>query len=203
MSWEFFITSLIVILIPGTGVLYTIAVGLGRGFRASIVAALGCTAGIIPHMLASIVGLAAVLHASAVAFQTLKWFGVAYLFYMAWGMLKAGGAMDVEPQTDNRSDLRIIRDAVAINSLNPKLSIFFLAFLPQFVPANAQHGTALMTGLAIAFMAMTFAVFVLYGACASIARDYVISRPRVVAVVKRSFAATFGLLGLRLALAER
>lgn len=203
MSWEFFITSLIVILIPGTGVLYTIAVGLGRGFRTSIVAALGCTAGIIPHMLASIVGLAAVLHASAVAFQTLKWFGVAYLFYMAWGMLKAGGALDVEPQTDNRSDLRIIRDAVAINSLNPKLSIFFLAFLPQFIPAGTQHATALMAALALAFMAMTFAVFVLYGACASLARDYVISRPRVVSAVKRSFAATFGLLGLRLALAER
>ena len=203
MSWGFFITSLIVILIPGTGVLYTIAVGLGRGFRTSIVAALGCTAGIIPHMLASIVGLAAVLHASAVAFQTLKWFGVAYLFYMAWGMLKAGGALDVEPQTDNRSDLRIIRDAVAINSLNPKLSIFFLAFLPQFIPAGTQHATALMAGLAIAFMAMTFAVFVLYGACASLARDYVISRPRVASAVKRSFAATFGLLGLRLALAER
>ena len=118
-------------------------------------------------------------------------------------MLKAGGALDVEPQTDNRSDLRIIRDAVAINSLNPKLSIFFLAFLPQFIPAGTQHATALMAALALAFMAMTFAVFVLYGACASLARDYVISRPRVVSAVKRSFAATFGLLGLRLALAER
>lgn len=203
MSLEFLVTSLIVVLLPGTGVLYTLAVGLGRGFRAAVIAALGCTAGIVPHMLASIAGLAAILHASAVAFQTLKWFGVAYLLYMAWGILKDGGALDVQPQADERSSFRIIRDAVALNSLNPKLSIFFLAFLPQFVPVETAHPTMLMAGLALVFMAMTFAVFVLYGAAASLARDYVISRPRVMAWVKRSFAATFGLLGLRLALAER
>lgn len=203
MSLEFLVTSMIVILLPGTGVLYTLAIGLGRGFRASVAAAAGCTAGIVPHMLASIVGLAAILHASALAFQVIKYAGVAYLLYMAWSILRSGGALDVDADTQRRTAWQTARTGALINVLNPKLSLFFLAFLPQFVAPDATHPTGTLVGLALVFMALTFIVFIGYGACAAAARDYVVSRPSIMTWVRRSFAAAFGLLGLRLALAER
>ena len=203
MTTTFLLTSLIVVLLPGTGVVYTLAVGLGRGFAASVVAAFGCTLGIVPHLVASIVGLAALLHTSAVAFQVIKYLGVLYLFYMAWQVLHSGGSLDVEPRRRVASPFRLIRDGIALNVLNPKLSIFFLAFLPQFVPTNATAPALHFALLASVFMAMTFAVFVGYGAAAAAARDYVISRPAVMAWVRRTFAGAFGLLGLRLAFAER
>ncbi|MEM1378823.1 MAG: LysE family translocator, partial [Pseudomonadota bacterium] len=130
MSWEFFVTSFIVVLLPGTGVIYTLAIGLGRGFVPSIIAAFGCTLGIVPHLIASIIGLAALLHASALAFQVIKYLGVLYLFYMASGILRDGGALDVEAKTTKVPAWRLVRDGIALNVLNPKLSIFFLAFLP-------------------------------------------------------------------------
>ena len=203
MTYEFWLTSLVVVLLPGTGVIYTLAVGLGRGFAASVVAAFGCTLGIVPHLLASIVGLAALLHASAVLFQAVKLAGVLYLFWMAWSVLRNGGTLDVEGRPKAVPAWRIVRDGIALNVLNPKLSVFFLAFLPQFVPTDAGSPTTILFALALAFMALTFVVFVGYGACASLARDHVVSRPAVMAWLKRSFAAAFGLLGLRLALAER
>ncbi len=203
MSVEFLLTSIIVILLPGTGVLYTLAVGLGRGMNASVIAAFGCTLGIVPHMVASIVGLAALLHASALAFQLIKYLGVLYLFYMAWTILREGGALDVEPDRAAISPGRLILNAIMINTLNPKLSLFFLAFLPQFVATDATSPTATLVGLALAFMGMTFIVFVGYGAAASLARDYVVSRPAVLRWLKRSFAGAFALLGFRLAMAER
>lgn len=203
MSVEFLLTSIIVILLPGTGVLYTLAVGLGRGMTASVIAAFGCTLGIVPHMVASIVGLAALLHASALAFQLIKYLGVLYLFYMSWTILREGGALDVEPDRAAISPGRLILNAIMINTLNPKLSLFFLAFLPQFVATDATSPTATLVGLALAFMGMTFIVFVGYGAAASLARDYVVSRPAVLRWLKRSFAGAFALLGFRLAMAER
>ena len=196
MSAAFLLTSLIVVASPGTGVLYTLAVALTRGSRMSIAAAFGCTLGIIPAMLAAIVGLAAVLHTSALAFAALKYCGVAYLLYMAWQTLGERGALAVEAQGDARSAGRVVLTGFLINILNPKLSIFFLAFLPQFISADDAHPLATMLELSATFMAMTFAVFVLYGLFAAAVRDRVVSRPRVL-------AAGFALLGARLALAER
>lgn len=202
MSLEFVITSLIVVLLPGTGVIYTLAVGLGRGFRASMAAALGCTLGIVPAAVASIIGLAAVLHTSALAFQVLKYLGVLYLFYMAWGIVRDGGAMDVRKDDSPRSYLKIAITGTLINVLNPKLSLFFLAFLPQFLSAGTTNAGAELITLALAFMAMTLVVFIGYGACAALARDYVIRRPRVVSWIKRCFATAFGALGVKLALSD-
>lgn len=179
------------------------AVGLGQGTRSSIYAAFGCTLGIVPHILASIVGLAALLHASAVAFQVIKYLGVIYLFYMAWSVLREGGALELGAERTQIAPAKIVTNGIALNVLNPKLSLFFLAFLPQFVPASAAHPTALMLGLALAFMALTFIVFVCYGAFAAFARDRVMRQPVVVRWMKRSFAAAFTFLGMRLALAER
>ncbi len=153
MSVEFLITSFIVIVSPGTGVLYTLAAGLSRGSRASVVAAFGCTLGIVPHMAAAILGLAALLHTSAVAFQVFKYIGVAYLLYMAWNTLRERGALKVEKQVDARSAIQVIVTAILINVLNPKLSIFFMAFLPQFVSAGELHPLPRMLELSAAFMA--------------------------------------------------
>lgn len=203
MSTEFLITALIVCLLPGTGVLYTLAIGLGRGFKASIAASFGCTLGIVPAALASIVGLAAIFHTSALAFQLLKYAGVAYLLYMAWTILRSGGSMSLEANHSPVSLSRITISGALINVLNPKLSLFFLAFLPQFVSVDAPDATATMLLHAGVFMAITFVTFIGYGACAALARDYVISRPNVLKWIRRSFAGTFAFLGLRLALSDR
>jgi threonine/homoserine/homoserine lactone efflux protein len=203
MTWDFLLTSLIVIVSPGTGVLYTLAAGLSRGSRASIVAAFGCTLGIVPHMAAAITGLAALLHASALAFQTFKYLGVAYLIYLAWQALREHGALRIERDLTPRSALQVTATAILINLLNPKLSIFFFAFLPQFVSGKEAHPLAHMFALSVAFMALTFVVFVGYGLFASAVRDHVISRPRVLAWMRRSFAAAFLALGVKLALADR
>lgn len=203
MSIEFLVTSLIVIVSPGTGVLYTLVAGLSRGRRASIVAAFGCTLGIVPHMAAATMGAAALLHASALAFQTFKYIGVAYLLYMAWSAWHERGALRVEREIGARSALKVTVEAILINILNPKLSIFFFAFLPQFVSADEAHPLAHMVGLSAMFMLLTFVVFVGYGLFAAALREHVISRPRVLTFMRRTFAAAFVALGAKLALAER
>jgi len=203
VSIDFLVTSLIVIVSPGTGVLYTLAAGLSRGSRASVVAAFGCTLGIVPHMAAAILGLAALLHTSALAFQTLKYLGVAYLLYMAWNALREQGALRVERKVGAPSATQVITTAILINVLNPKLSIFFFAFLPQFVSANEAHPLSRMLELSTVFMLLTFVVFVGYGLFAAAVRKHVISRPRVLTWMRRAFAGAFVALGAKLALADR
>jgi threonine/homoserine/homoserine lactone efflux protein len=154
-------------------------------------------------MAAAIMGLAALLHTSALAFQILKYLGVAYLLYMAWGTLKDHGALRVEKEIGARSAAQVIVSAVLINILNPKLSIFFLAFLPQFVHADEVYPLTRMLELSGVFMLLTFVVFAGYGVCAAAVRTHVISRPKVLAWMRRAFAGAFAALGAKLALAER
>jgi threonine/homoserine/homoserine lactone efflux protein len=203
MTLEFLLTAFIVVLLPGTGVIYTLAIGLGHGMRAATIAAFGCTLGIVWHVAASVAGVAALLHTSALLFQILKYLGVAYLLYMAWSILRDDSTLDVEADKTPVSSIRIIRDGILLNLFNPKLTLFFFAFLPQFVAEDASNPALSMLGLAGTFMAMTFVVFVAYGAMASSARNFVIARPAVITWLKRSLAGAFGLLGLRLAFAER
>jgi threonine/homoserine/homoserine lactone efflux protein len=203
VSPEFLITTFIVIASPGTGVIYTLAAGLSRGARASILAAFACTLGIIPHMLAAITGLAAVLYASAVAFEAIKIAGVAYLLYLAWATLREKGALRIETEMSPKSARQVIVTGILINILNPKLSIFFFAFLPQFVDTGSAVALPEMLGLSAVFMAMTFVVFALYGVFAAAVREHIVSRPRVLTWMRRTFAAAFVALGVRLALTER
>jgi threonine/homoserine/homoserine lactone efflux protein len=197
------LTSLVVVISPGTGVLFTMAAGLSRGVRASLIAAVGCTLGIIPHMVAAITGLAALLHTSAVAFQTLKYVGVAYLLLVAWTTLKEKGALTVENETGPRSATNVILSAILVNILNPKLTIFFFAFLPQFVSANDPRASIRMIELSAVFMLLTLVVFVAYGSFAAAIRRHVISRPKVLTWMRRVFAGAFVALGVRLAFADR
>ena len=203
MSIAFLLTSLIVVASPGTGVLYTLAAALTKGSKASIASAFGCTLGILPAMLAAMCGLAAVLHASALAFSALKWLGVVYLLYMSWQALRERGALAVDGRLDERSARRVIVTGFLINILNPKLSIFFLAFLPQFIAANEAYPLTRMLELSGTFMAMTFVVFVLYGLFAASVRDRVVTRPNAMKWLRRAFAGGFVALGAKLAFAER
>lgn len=203
MDIEFLITSLIVVASPGTGVLFTLAAGLSRGSRASIIAAFGCILGIVPHMAAAILSLAAVLHTSALTFEAVKWLGVAYLLYMAWNTLRERGALKVDGEVNAQSTLEITVTAVMVNLLNPKLSIFFLAFLPQFVGAEESAALPQMLELSAVFMLMTFVVFVGYGLLAAAIRDRVVLQPPIMAWLRRCFAAAFVALGAKLASSDR
>lgn len=203
LTADFLITSLIVVLIPGTGVLFTVSTGLILGKRASLFAALGCTAGIIPHLLATVAGLAAILHMSAVAFQALKFAGVAYLLYLAYITWRDKQAFALEQSSTSTSASGIAVKAFLLNILNPKLSIFFLAFLPQFVAPAAPSPLLQLWLLSAVFMAMTFAVFVIYGLLANAFRQVVINSSRVQAWLRRGFSAAFAGLGVNLAFAER
>lgn len=202
MSIEFLLTTLVIVATPGTGVLFTLAAGLSRGARASVIAAFGCALGIIPHMVAAITGLAALLNTSAVAFQTLKYLGVAYLLYMAWSTFRDKGALAVpEPEAGVAAPSagKVITSAILLNILNPKLTIFFFAFLPQFVPSGSSNALARMLELSALFMLATFVVFAVYGVCAAAVRNHVITRPAVVTWMRRIFGASFIALAGRLA----
>lgn len=203
MSWEFLLTSLIVVATPGTGVIVTLAAALTHGRRAAIIAAFGCTLGIVPHMLAAITGLAAVLHASALAYEIIRYAGVAYLAYMAVMILREQGALSIDIGQAARSDRQTILSAILVNLLNPKLSIFFFAFLPQFVSAGTGEGLWRMIELSLVFMGMTFVIFVAYGLCAAAVREHITSRPNVMTGLRRSFALAFVGLGIKLATADR
>lgn len=203
ISVEYLITSLIVVLIPGTGVIYTVSTGLVQGRRASIYAALGCTAGIVPHLLATVLGLAAVMHTSALAFQVLKYAGVAYLFYVAWATWRDKSAFAVDGSVARTTASGLVLKAFLLNILNPKLTIFFLAFLPQFVQPGASQPLVQLLVLSAVFMAMTFAVFVVYGFVAHAFRAAVIESARVQRWLRYSFAAAFAGLGARLAVSDK
>ncbi|MDX6277710.1 MAG: hypothetical protein QOJ72_1838 [Nocardioidaceae bacterium] len=204
MSAAFLITSFVIVATPGTGALYTLAAGLSRGARASVLAAFACTLGTVPHLIAAITGLAAVLHASGVAFQTIKYAGVGYLLYMAWATWRDKGALAVEDDVRAPTSRRkVIVSGITLNLLNPKLTIFFFAFLPQFVPAGEPHATLRMLVLSGVFMAMTFVVFAMYGVFAAAVRDKFLARPRLVDRVRKAFATSFVALSARLAVESR
>jgi threonine/homoserine/homoserine lactone efflux protein len=200
---EFLITSIIVVLIPGTGVVFTVSMGLAQGRRASFFASIGCTLGIFPHLLATILGLAAIMHTSALAFQVLKYAGVAYLFYLAITTWRDRSSFAVQPAQSKVNALSIVVKAFLLNILNPKLTVFFLAFLPQFVEPSASSPLLQLLGLSAVFMAMTFGVFVIYGLLAHAFRKAVIESPVVQAWLRRGFAAAFAGLGTQLAVSER
>ena len=219
-------TSIVATATPGTGALFTIAAALSRGPRAGLIAALGCALGILPHLILALTGAAALLAASPVAFQVLKWLGVAYLLYVAWGMWRGSGALattdsapadtadtvaaptsasavavDRVPRVD--APWRIIRQAVLVNLLNPKLTLFFLVFLPMFVDPTGSDTLGLMAGLGLIFMGLTFAVFAVYGFAAGWLRRFVIGRPAVMRGIDIGFALTFVGLAAMLALTQQ
>lgn len=200
MGPTFLLTSLIIVLLPGAGTIYTLAAALGRGARAGLFAAFACTIGIVPHMLAAVTGLAALLQASGIAFTALKYAGVAYLLYLAWGTWRDTGALRLEPSQAPRSVARVLASGVTVNLLNPKLTVFFVAFLPQFVPAGSAHAVPHMLMLSAVFMAITFVVFAAYALLASGLRDRILGSATIMRRLRRFFAVGFAGLAARLAI---
>ncbi len=203
LSIEFLLTSLVVVIVPGTGVIYTVSTGLLLRWRASIAAAFGCTLGILPHLTASILGLSAILHMSARAFQVLKIIGALYLLYLAWSMWRDTGAIKFDRTVEQRNAFQIALKGILINILNPKLTLFFFAFLPLFVSADAASPTREMLGLSAVFMGMTFVVFALYGILASGVSNYLTKSPKAIKRIQRSFAVIFAVLATQLALSKQ
>lgn len=203
MSVAFLITSLIIVATPGTGALYTISAGLSRGARASLVAAFGCTLGIVPHLVAAITGTAALLRASGVAFEVVKFAGVAFLLYLGWRSWRDRSPLVVDQHRAPPSAVRVITSAVLVNLLNPKLTLFFFAFLPQFIPTRTPHPLTLMLTLSAIFMAMTLVVFAGYGLFATAIRRRLIDRSRIVRRIRQAFAVSFVALGAKLATTAR
>ncbi|GAA6143054.1 LysE family translocator [Hydrogenophaga sp. 5NK40-0174] len=204
LSLEFLLTSLVVVLIPGTGVIYTVSQALMSGRSGGFWAAVGCTLGIVPHLLATVLGLAALLHTSALAFQLLKYAGAAYLLYMAWGTWRdrSGFVLNADAAASSVDARSVATRGALINVLNPKLSVFFLAFLPQFVPTDLAAPLLPLVTLSGVFMLMTLVVFVVYALLADLFRQHVVASERVQNWLRRSFAAAFAGLGVRLALAD-
>jgi threonine/homoserine/homoserine lactone efflux protein len=200
---EFLLSSLIVVLIPGTGVVYTITTGLTLKWRASIAAAIGCTLGIVPHILASILGLSALLNMSAQVFSALKIAGAVYLLYLAWNMWREAGTLEIDKKSTETSAAQIVIKAIAINLLNPKLTIFFFAFLPLFVSKDSSAPTMEMIMLSAVFMGMTFIIFVLYGILASGISAYLINSSKAVKRLQQAFAVILAAFAVKLALSEK
>ncbi|OLP44359.1 LysE family translocator [Rhizobium oryziradicis] len=203
MTPDFFVTSLIIVATPGTGVIYTLSKALSGGTKSAVVAAFGCTLGILPHMLAASLGLTALLATHETLFQLLKIAGVIYLLYMALS-LWSGGTISLEHDGHQREKSGdIIVRAVLINLLNPKLSLFFLAFLPQFVPVDDQTPLRLFAIHSMIFMTLTFIVFAIYGSLAASLRRYVFTKPNVMKRIFQGFSAAFLLMSIKLAFSSR
>ncbi|TCP43856.1 threonine/homoserine/homoserine lactone efflux protein [Tamaricihabitans halophyticus] len=200
---EFWATSFVVTATPGTGALFTIVAGLGRGARTGLIAALGCTLGILPHLALALTGAAALLAASPVAFETIKWLGVAYLLYMAWGSWRQTGVLTLDADGATPSNGRVIGGAVLVNLLNPKLTLFFFVFLPTFTDIATDGAVFRMAVLGAVFMAITLAIFAGYGLCAGWLRQYVIGRPAVLRWLGRGFAVAFVVLAAMLAVTRQ
>lgn len=208
MSITFLLTSLLIVVMPGTGVLYVVSAGLNRGTRAALWAGLACTLGTLPHLIVAVSGLAALLHATPLVFTVVTSVGVAYLVYLAWATWRDKTPLVAPPgaATSAASPAkmsRVLRDGIAMNLLNPKLTTFFLAFLPQFVRPNGPHPGLTMLGLGLVFVVLTAVVFTGYGVGAAAARERIFTRPRVVQRLRRVFALSFLALGAKLALAGR
>ncbi|APX23834.1 MAG: LysE family translocator [Rhodobacteraceae bacterium] len=196
MSLEYLLTAFIICLSPGIGVVYTLSSTLGGGIRAGFWAATGCTIATVLHLVIAMAGLAAVLHTSAVLFQAIKFAGVAYLMWMAWAVLRDRGGLSVSP-SEAVPPGKLVSRGILLNILNPKIPLFFVAFIPQFVPAGSSAG--LLIELGLGFSAMTFFVFMGYVAIAATGRQRLMQSERAMNWLRRVFAASFAALGLKLA----
>ncbi|WP_053058144.1 LysE family translocator [Rubrobacter aplysinae] len=207
MSVEFVLTSLIVALVPGTGVVYTISSAIGGGWRSGLFATVGCTLGIVPHIMAAMLGLSALMQAGSVVFEVVRWAGVAYLVYLGVSMILAGGSLEFDTDENSSSNRNpvglVIRRGILLNLLNPKLTLFFFAFLPQFLGSAPSLLDPRLVGLGAAFMAVTFVVFLGYASASAAVRDLLLGSATLRKWFQRSLGALLVAFAARLALTER
>lgn len=204
MSVEFLLTSLVVVLVPGTGVVYTISSSIGGGRRRGLIAAVGCTLGIVPHMLAAMLGLSGIMQAGSVVFEAVRWAGIVYLAFMGLTMIRDAGTASLDGEAAPAEPAgAVVWRGILLNVLNPKLTLFFFAFLPQFLDASPGPFDAGMILLGGVFMLMTLVVFAVYALASAAARDLVLSAPAVHRWAERAFGAILIGFAARLALTDR
>jgi threonine/homoserine/homoserine lactone efflux protein len=204
VSVAFLLTSLVVVVIPGTGVVYTVSSAIGGGWRRGLFAAIGCTLGIVPHVLAAMLGLSGIMQAGAVAFETVRWVGVAYLLFMGVSMIRARGTLQIEDRDAPVTPTGlVVWRGILVNLLNPKLTVFFFAFLPQFLNTPPGLLDTRLIGLGGIFMLMTLAVFIVYAWASAAIRDRVLGAPAVLRWFRRSLGALVIGFAAKLAVADR
>jgi len=205
VSAEFLLTSLVVVLVPGTGVVYTVSSAMAGGWHRGVLAAVGCTLGIVPHVVAAMLGLSGVMQAGAVAFEAVRWLGVAYLMVMGISMIRDGGALRLDGDRQRPGDpaAPVVRRGIVVNLLNPKLTAFFFAFLPQFLDSPPELLDPRLAGLAAVFMVMTLAVFVVYAGASASVRERVLGAPAVMRWLQRSLGVLVVGFAARLAATDR
>ncbi|MEM5325711.1 LysE family translocator [Paraburkholderia sp. JHI2823] len=198
----FLATSLAITFAPGPDNLQVLARGISQGRAAGLVAALGFAAGVTFHTTLAALGVAAVLRASPLAFQILKLAGAAYLVWIGVKALKSQG-LAAAGDRPRQPLLAIFRQSVLGNMLNPKVTLFFVVFLPQFVDAHgAQSVTLQMLELGLVFMAQTVVVFSIFGLCAGTIGGWLKRRPRAGVWLDRLAGLTFIAIGIRIALRD-
>lgn len=198
----FILTSVIIIVLPGTGVVYTISEGLSHGRRAGLEAAFGCTLGILPHLAASTALSSLLMTMSPRAFALMKAAGAAYLLWMAAGMIFSGAGPSFASAAPRMARAQIIRRGILINLLNPKLTLFFFAFLPQYAVSASGSYAAQCLGWGAAFMALTFIVFAGYALLAASAQRFISGSPKRALAVQRLFGCAFAAFAAQLAMSS-
>ena len=199
-TYTFLITSLIIILIPGTGVIYTVSLGMTEGRKKSVFAALGCTAGIVPHLCTSIALSSLLMQMNDTVFTAIRYTGVLYLVYLGVGMVFSKGNVQFSEAKAESHTPGIVKGGILINLLNPKLTLFFFSFLPQYVSSGHKNYMVKSFLLGILFMTLTFIVFAGYGLLAGTAKKWLCQSPKRISFLQKCFGVTFIVFAVKLAL---
>lgn len=187
---------------PGPDNIFVLTQGIARGRKPAIVTALGMCSGISVHTTAAAFGLSAVFYSSAVAFNVVKYAGAAYLLYLAWKTLAEQSTITLS-NADGRATVALFKRGFIMNVLNPKVAMFFLAFLPQFVTPDTEFFALQMLLLGLIFMVQAVLIFCLIGFFSGSIGNFILARPRIAKYFDWLTAGVFASLGVRLALTER
>ncbi len=201
----FLCASMALTVAPGPDNIFVVTQGMARGRRAALVTAWGMCSGVTVHTLAAAAGISALFYSSALAFRSVKYAGAAYLLYLAWQMLRENGSMTLSPVSSVAapSTSALFRRGFIMNVLNPKVALFFLAFLPQFTVREAGNIPLQMLLLGFIFMVQGMVIFTLIGFFSGNVGRWIGRRPRAGRYFTWLAGGIFATLGLRLALAER
>jgi threonine/homoserine/homoserine lactone efflux protein len=195
--------SMALTIAPGPDNTFIVAQGISRGRKAAVVTALGMCSGVSVHTTAAALGISALLYSSAAAFTILKYAGAAYLLFLAYKALKEQQVLLPQGTADGQSPWVMFRRGFIMNVVNPKVALFFLAFLPQFVSPGEESAALQMLLLGLLFMAQAVVLFGAIGWLSGSVGNLILRRPRMARWFGRLSAGIFASLGIRLALAER
>jgi threonine/homoserine/homoserine lactone efflux protein len=198
----FLAASMALTIAPGPDNIFVVTQGIARGRKAAIATALGMCSGISVHTVAAACGISAVFHTSALAFNAVKYAGAAYLLYLAYRTLKERTTITLRA-ADNRALAALFRRGFIMNVVNPKVALFFLAFLPQFASADTVHFVPWMLLLGFIFMAQAVVIFCLIACFSGTIGNYIAAKPALAKYFDYLTAGVFASLGVRLALQEQ